>query len=121
MNRTLLAIAFLALGGAACHDGVAPSDSRIAKLELLPRFLDLEANGGQASVFIGEFRADGSYLEHAPGVMLFVRDTTIAIGEAPTLVTGRRVGSTFLIAKSLYSARVRDSILVRVGHFQGGP
>ena len=114
-------VRFIVLGLfiSSCRDNAAPSERMVATLALRPRVLELAANGGQASLVISGTTADGGYLEPAPRVLLFVRDTTIASVEAPLLVTGRRAGTTYLIAQaSDWPALARDSALVRVGEFR---
>jgi hypothetical protein len=114
--QRLLCFIVLGLCISSCSNSAAPLERMVATLELRPRVLELAANGGQASVVIGGTSADGGYVEPAPRVLVFVRDTTIASVEAPTLVTGRRAGTTYLIAQaSDWPALARDSVLVRVG------
>lgn len=111
-------ILLLVCGGSACHDTVAPAGDVVATLRLRPGILDLAANGGQASVVIEGESRDGIYLQPAPRVLILVRDTTIATVASPTLVTGRRAGTTYLVAQAADGpAFARDSILVRVGQF----
>lgn len=122
MHRLVPAIAVVVLSIAGCNERLTSPSSIVASLRLQPASIDLAANGGQASLVVGGVSADGAYMDQAPRVLLFVRDTAVATVAPPMLVIGRRVGTTYLIAQASDGpAYARDSILVRVGQFQGQP
>ena len=120
MRSLVPAVAFVTLSLAGCSESTATPSSVVAALRLEPSIIDLATNGGQASINVGGVSADGTYMGQAPRVLLFVRDTTIATVTPPILVTGRRIGTTYLIAQAADApAYARDSILVRVGQSRG--
>ena len=116
-RTTLLMAACVSASTISCREGFDPASYRVVTLRLIPRVLDVAADGGQAAFLIEGHAADGRTLEPAPFVMLLVRDTTVATVSGPGLVTGQRAGMTYIVAVGGPGGIARDSVLVRVRQF----